>query len=117
MKAPPPASAFFLNDGEGWHHHIPEVSAIQACAKGAATPEQAKLALEFIVYTGAQTYQTSYRPGPGWEGETAFAEGRRHVGNFIVTAQRRKIGELQALLKQEQARTKAAVQSRTKHKR
>lgn len=62
-----------------------DVYAIKALQSGVATPEQQQLALAWIINTCADTYGMSFRPG-GLEGdrETAFAEGKRSVGNQIV---------------------------------
>ena len=54
--------------------------AIQALAKGEATPEQQKLAYAWILYSAADVNQLSYRPGADGGRDTAFAEGRRFVG-------------------------------------
>jgi hypothetical protein len=64
-----------------------DVSAVQALARGDATEEQQKRALDWIINSACGTYEVSYRPG-GQEGErdTCFAEGRRFVGSQIVKA-------------------------------
>lgn len=59
-----------------------DVAAIQALARGDATPDQQKRALDWII-TSAGTYDLSYRPNS--DRDTAFAEGKRHVGLQIVT--------------------------------
>lgn len=58
-----------------------DVSAIQALARGDASPDQQKRALDYII-NAAGTYDLSYRPDS--ERDTAFAEGRRSVGLNIV---------------------------------
>lgn len=63
-------------------YDIPTVAAVQALARGEATPDQQRDALNFIINQAAATYGTSFQ----LEGdrETAFAEGRRFVGNQLV---------------------------------
>lgn len=75
--------------------------AIQALARGSATAEQQKRALEWIIGSDHRNlsnsacgyYDISYRPG-GEEGsrDSAFAEGRRFVGAQIVKLMKVKIG-------------------------
>lgn len=60
-----------------------DASALQALASGTAEPYQQKRALEWIV-AAAGTYDLSFRPGPGGERDTAFAEGKRFLGLQIV---------------------------------
>jgi hypothetical protein len=59
-----------------------DASAVQALARGEANPEQQKRALDWVIKTGAATYNTSFTPGS--PDATAFAEGRRFVGTQIV---------------------------------
>lgn len=54
--------------------------AIQALDRGEATPDQQKRALNWIIMEVSGRNDQSYRPDPY---ETAFAEGRRFVGNQI----------------------------------
>lgn len=63
---------------------VQDAAAIQALQRGDATPEQQRHALTFIVNTIAATYDGSFRPGPDGDRVTAFAEGKRFVGNQIV---------------------------------
>ncbi len=62
-----------------------DVVALQALRRGEATPDQQFRALEYIVGTISDRNGMSFRPG-GLDGDrdTAFAEGRRFVGNTIV---------------------------------
>jgi hypothetical protein len=60
------------------------ISAIQAVACGEASPDQQKLAMEWIINDAAGTYQQSYRPTEEGRRDTDFAEGRRFVGMQIV---------------------------------
>lgn len=63
-------------------YDIPTVSAVQALSQGAATPDQQKQILNWIINHAAGTYNTSFQV----EGdrETTFAEGRRFVGLQLV---------------------------------
>lgn len=72
-----------------------DVAAIQALARGNASMDQQKRALTWLIEKAAGTYEMSYRPG-GAEGErdTAFAEGRRFVGNQVVKMTKLKQGKL-----------------------
>lgn len=82
-----------------WSRHLPrpknepwlpvtyekaDAAAIQALRRGDATADQQLRAIEFIVSTVCARHDMSFRPGPGGDRETAFAEGRRYVGNQIV---------------------------------
>lgn len=62
-----------------------DVIALQALDQGIADADQQKRALDWIIHNAAMTYDMSFRPG-GDEGDrdSAFAEGKRHVGNQIV---------------------------------
>ena len=59
-----------------------DITAIQQLEQGTATPDLQQRALKWIVECASMTYDQSYRPGDTHE--TAFAEGRRFVGNSIV---------------------------------
>jgi hypothetical protein len=61
---------------------IPDAGAIQALARGDASSDQQRRAIEFIVNSLCGTYDLSYRPES--ERATCFAEGRRFVGTQIV---------------------------------
>lgn len=58
------------------------VHALRALNTGAASPEQQKAALQFIVEELACTYDLSYRPDSPHN--TSFAEGKRSVGLQLV---------------------------------
>ena len=59
--------------------------AIRACIAGQANEGQQKLAMDWIITHAANLYDMSYRAeGQGGALATAFAEGRRFVGNQIV---------------------------------
>lgn len=69
-----------------------DAAAIQALAKGNATPDQQKRALAWIIKNCARTYDLSYRPGEDGRRDTDFAEGRRSVGLQLVMMVNVKIG-------------------------
>jgi len=62
---------------------IADAGALQALARGEATPEQQKRALDWIINNGARCYDVSFIPDNQYA--TAFMEGRRFVGSKIVT--------------------------------
>lgn len=74
MAAPPP----YFRVG----HEAPDISALQALARGDADAHQQRRALDWIIRQGAATYQQSFVPGDSHA--TAFIEGRRFVGTKIV---------------------------------
>lgn len=57
---------------------IPDAAAVQAMARGEATPEQQRRALDWIIKRAAMTYDVTFHPG--LPDASAFAEGRRFVG-------------------------------------
>lgn len=61
---------------------LPEASAIQAMARGDATPDQQQRATKWLIETACGAYDLSFRPSG--DRDTAFAEGRRFVGLQIV---------------------------------
>lgn len=65
-------------------YDLADIGALQALAKGEAPPDAQQRALKWIIEKAAGTYEPSYRPGEEGERDTAFAEGRRHVGLQIV---------------------------------
>jgi len=69
-----------------------DIAALQACARGMATPDQQKRAITWLVEKGAATYDLSYRPGTEGDRDTVFAEGRRFVGLQIVKLLKFKLG-------------------------
>jgi hypothetical protein len=58
--------------------------AIKALHAGNANAAQQQRALKWIVEVLCGTYDLSYRPGEDGERDTAFAEGKRFVGQQIV---------------------------------
>lgn len=63
-------------------YDVPDVSALQALARGEADADQQRRALDWIIRRAAGTYQVSFQPGA--PDATAFSEGRRFVGTEIV---------------------------------
>lgn len=59
------------------------VRALKAVSQGAASPEQQKQALDWIVYVACQTYGDDYRTDSR---DHAYAAGRRAVGLAITSA-------------------------------
>ncbi len=64
------------------HYEAADVTAIQQLERGEAGPDMQKRALSWIINHAAGLYEQSYRPGDTHD--TAFAEGRRFVGNATV---------------------------------
>lgn len=61
---------------------LPVASAVQALAKGEATPDQQRQFCNWLVNVACATYDISFQPES--DRATAFAEGRRYVGtNFV----------------------------------
>lgn len=60
---------------------LPDASALQALARGEATPEQQQRALNWIIHNACGTYDLDYRPDPR---DHAAVSGRRFVGLEIV---------------------------------
>lgn len=70
-----------------------DADAIQACARGTATPEQQKRAIDWVVMHACGTYDFAYRPGgPEGDRDTCIALGRQLVGQQIVKLMKLKIG-------------------------
>lgn len=61
-----------------------DVAALQAWRRGEATADQQRRSAEFVVFAISDRDGMSYRPGLDGGRDTAFAEGRRFVGNQIV---------------------------------
>jgi hypothetical protein len=58
--------------------------ALKALQSGTADAVQQQRALKWIIEALCGTYDLSYRPGEDGERDTAFAEGKRFVGQQIV---------------------------------
>jgi hypothetical protein len=70
-----------------WHpapYDDADTYAVKALAAGVANEGQQKRALEWIINTLCGTYDLSFRPGADGDRETAFAEGKRHIGLQLV---------------------------------
>jgi hypothetical protein len=61
---------------------LADVMAVQALEKGAATEEQQKRALAWIINKACWTYESTFSPVR--EHDSSFAEGRRFAGLQIV---------------------------------
>jgi hypothetical protein len=70
-----------------------DAGALQALARGTATAEQQKRALDWIVTKAAGSYDWPYRPGLD-DRDTNVALGRMFVGQQIVKLLKIKIGLL-----------------------
>jgi hypothetical protein len=64
------------------HYDEADTYAIKALAAGVANEGQQKRALDWIINTLCATYDLSYRPES--DRDTAFAEGKRHIGLQLV---------------------------------
>ena len=71
-----------------------DAAALQALARGTASTEQQKRALDWIVMKACGTYDFAYRPGSEGERDTCIALGRQMVGQQIVKLIKVKIGLL-----------------------
>jgi hypothetical protein len=60
-------------------YEIEDVGAIKALARGDASPEQQRRAMNWIINKAAMTYQDTYAPP-----DSDFFQGRRSVGLQIV---------------------------------
>ena len=60
---------------------VADASALQALARGEATPAQQQRALNWVIYSAAETYQNTFRTDPT---EHAYAAGKRGVGLQIL---------------------------------
>ena len=77
---PPPVPHYRPWHAPDWE--VADVAAIQALARGEATPEQQVRALTYIVTALCGTYEMEFHPLD--DRTTAFAGGRRFVGLQIV---------------------------------
>lgn len=86
--ATPSKAVKFTKPQHPWHPcpwEVPDVAAFQALARGDATAEQQKRAVDYLINIAANTYDMSFRAGyADAQKEQDFAEGRRFVGNTIV---------------------------------
>jgi hypothetical protein len=70
-----------------------DVAAIQALARGDASPEAQRRALDWIINAASATYDQSFHPDSARL--TDFAEGRRFVGNQVVKLTKLNLSKLQ----------------------
>lgn len=75
-------------------YELADASALQALVAGEANPDQQKRAVKWLIERAAGTYDMSYRPGPEGDRDTAFAEGRRFVGQQVVKLLRLNVSKL-----------------------
>lgn len=76
-RKPPPGASWKPAEWD-----VPDAGAVQALARGEASPEQQRRALDWIITAAGGTYDLSFNPDS--DRATAFAEGRRFVGLQIV---------------------------------
>ncbi len=62
-------------------YELAHASAFQAMQRGEASPDQQKLALDWLIQLGAATYEHHFYPS---DRDTAFALGRAFVGQQVV---------------------------------
>jgi hypothetical protein len=73
--------------GQVWHpadYDVADIRAVQAVTAGAATPEQQKRALDWIVLKAAATYDNGFVAEDAHGRIAAFVDGRQFVGQQIV---------------------------------
>ena len=80
-----------------------DAAAFQALQRGAASIDQQKRALAWLITKCCRTYDMSYRPGDEGRRDTDFAEGRRSVGLEIVKLCNLKIGMISTTRREEPA--------------
>ena len=73
-----------------------DVIAIRALSTGTANEDQQIRALKWIVENAAAVYQPSFHPGTDGDRLTAYAEGKRFVGNSIIKLTTLNISRLRA---------------------
>lgn len=65
-------------------YDLADAHALQQLLAGAASPEEQKRALEWIIKDACGVYDETFFPGEDGSRLTTFAEGKRHVGLQIV---------------------------------
>lgn len=68
-----------------------DVAAIQALARGNATPDQQQRAIDWIIRDAAKAYELDYRTESR---DHAFSSGRRFVGLQIISALKLDVAKL-----------------------
>lgn len=81
-------------------YDLADAAAVQALARGNATPEQQQRAIRWIV-GAAGTYDLSYRPDSARA--TDFSEGKRWVGSQVVKLTNLDLSALKEKLRQKPA--------------
>lgn len=81
-----------------WHDNIPAVYALKALEVGEATPDQQKLALDYIIYVVSKRYELPWFPDS--ERESSFAAGKLFVGDQILKLLALKADDIQARIDQ-----------------
>lgn len=61
---------------------LPDAAAMQALARGDATPDQQLRALKWVIEAAAGTYEHTFVPGA--HDQSTYLEGRRSVGLQVV---------------------------------
>ncbi len=80
MRKPRPSAWLPVSD-----YTADDVYAMQALAKGEATPEQQTRAINWIINSVCATYEEPFRSEvDGGERETSFALGKAFVGRTLV---------------------------------
>ncbi len=64
---------------------LAEVAALQAVAKGVASPDQQQRAMRVMVEKICRRYEMPYCPGVGGERDTSFALGRMSAGSTLTS--------------------------------
>jgi hypothetical protein len=72
-------------------YELADASALQACVRGDATPDQQQRAINWIVNGACGTYDLEYRTDAR---DHAFTSGRRFVGLEIVKLIKLNVGKL-----------------------
>lgn len=81
----PPVTSESLLDNAAWQpapYEIADVTAIQAIARGDASPDMQRRALDWIIKRACGTYDFAYRPNS--DRDTNLALGRQFAGQQIV---------------------------------
>lgn len=89
--------AAVLEDHAPWkpaEYALADATAFQALAAGTADKDQQLRALKWLIENCCRTYDLSYRPGPGGQRDTDFAEGQRSVGLQVVKLVKLNVGML-----------------------
>ena len=69
-------------------------SAVQAMMHGEADEDQQKFLMKWLINDVCATYDQSYHPGVDGDRDTAFAEGKRFVGNTVIKMTRVNVSRM-----------------------